>query len=66
MNKHIEYSKFNALHFITFTEEQKLRLKAYFNIRNERGAASRFQILRSLVRTKAFTRSVYPPNWKIS
>ncbi|MBK9637217.1 MAG: hypothetical protein IPO63_05175 [Bacteroidetes bacterium] len=58
--------EFNALHFISFSEEQKERLREYFQLRQERGEPSRFQILRRLVRTKAFTRSVYPPDWKVS
>ena len=58
--------EFNALHFISFSEEQKERLREYFQLRSERGEPSRFQILRRLARTKAFTRSVYPPNWKIA
>ena len=58
--------EFNALHFISLSEEQKVRLKEYLQVREVRGKPSRFQILRGLVRTKAFTRSVYPPNWKVA
>lgn len=58
--------EFNALHFISLTEDQKVRLREYIQIREVRGKPSRFQILRGLVRTKAFTRTVYPPNWKVS
>ncbi len=58
--------EFNALHFISLTEDQKERLREYIQLREVRGKPSRFQILRGLVRTKAFTRSVYPPNWKVA
>lgn len=56
--------EFNVLHFLSFSEEQRERLREYFQLRQERSEPSRFQILRRLVRTKAFTRSVYPPDWK--
>lgn len=62
----MKIQEFNALHFISLSEEQKERLREYFQLRQERGAPSRFQILRRLVRTKSFTRTVYPPNWKVS
>lgn len=62
----MRFKEFNALHFISFSEEQKERLRAYFQLRQERVEPSRFQILRRLARTKAFTRTVYPPNWKVS
>jgi hypothetical protein len=58
--------EFNALHFISLTEDQKERLREYIQIREVRGEPSRYQILRRLARTKAFTRTVYPPNWKVS
>ena len=66
MNKAMRIQEFNALHFISLTEDQKERLKEYIQLREIRGKPSRFQILRGLVRTKAFTRSVYPPNWKVA
>jgi hypothetical protein len=58
--------EFNALHFIALSEEQRERLRAYLQLREERGTPSRFQILRRLAKTKAYTRSIYPPNWKVS
>ena len=66
MNKAMRIQEFNALHFISLSEDQKERLREYLQIREVRGKPSRLQILRGLVRTKAFTRSVYPPNWKVA
>ena len=66
MNKAMRIQEFNALHFISLSEDQKERLREYLQIRKVRGKPSRLQILRGLVRTKAFTRSVYPPNWKVA
>lgn len=52
-------------YFIPATAEQEMLMKKYLKIRALIGAPSRMKILRQLVRTRPYTRSVYPPSWRV-
>jgi len=59
-------SEFCQGYFKPTTIEQLNLLERFLAIRIINGEPSKFSILRNLVKTKPFTKSIYPPNWRIS
>lgn len=59
-------NEFCSEYFLPRTDEQQTLMDRYRKIRNEYGEPSKMTILRRLARTRPFTRTVYPPNWKVA
>ncbi len=59
-------NEFCTGYFLPKNEEQESLMNEYKKRRALYGEPSRMQILRHLVRTRPFTKSTYPPDWKFS
>lgn len=59
-------NEFCTEYFLPKNDEQQMLMNEYKKLRALFGEPSRIKILRSLVRTRPHTKSIYPPNWKIS
>jgi len=59
-------NEFCSEYFLPRTDEQQSLMHRYRKIRSEFGEPSKMTILRRLARTRPFTRTVYPPDWKIA
>jgi hypothetical protein len=59
-------NEFSEGNFKPRTDEQQHLLERFLRLRNERGEPSRFRILRRLARTRHFTKSIYPPDWRFA
>lgn len=59
-------NEFCSEYFLPKTDEQQSLMNRYKKIRITTGEPSRFSILRRLARTRPYTRSIYPPDWKFS
>ncbi len=59
-------NEFCSEYFLPRTDEQQTLMDRYRKIRNEYGEPSKMTILRRLARTRPFTRTVYPPNWRVA
>jgi hypothetical protein len=59
-------NEFCTGYFLPKNEEQESLMNEYKRKRALFGEPSRIQILRQLVKTRPFTKSVYPPNWRIA
>lgn len=57
------YSEFSQSLFKPLTERQLELLENIRTWRKRNGLPHRLRFLRSLVRTRKFTRTVYPPGW---
>jgi hypothetical protein len=58
-------NEFSPDYFKPQTDEQQGLLRRFLQIRHLYGEPSRILVLRGLARTRPFTKSIYPPNWKI-
>ena len=59
-------SEFCQGYFKPTTKEQLSLFERFLAFRILNGAPSKFSILRNLARTKPFTKSTYPPNWRVN
>jgi hypothetical protein len=59
-------NEFCSEYFLPKTDEQQSLMDRYRKIRTEVGEPSKMTILRRLVRTRPFTRTIYPPNWRVA
>jgi hypothetical protein len=50
--------------YFTKSEQQRMLFEDILRLREIFGAPHRIAYLRSLVRTRRYTRTVYPPGWK--
>jgi hypothetical protein len=57
-------NEFSQNYFKPVNENQNSLIEEFKKIRAKRGMPSRLRILRTLVRTRHFTHTVYPPGWK--
>jgi len=58
-------NEFNQRYFRPQSEEQQSLLDRFLTLRSEYGHPSRIGILRNLAKTRKYTRSIYPPDWKV-
>ncbi|MBP7168279.1 MAG: hypothetical protein KBB64_11480 [Bacteroidia bacterium] len=65
-NEAMLMNEFCSGYFLPKTTEQQSLMDRYKTIRSQVGEPSKMAILRRLVRTRPFTRTVYPPNWKVA
>lgn len=59
-------NEFSEGNFKPRTAEQQNLLERFLRLRNDCGQPSRFRIMRRLARTRHFTKTVYPPNWRFA
>ncbi len=66
MQSNMLLSEFSQNHFTPNDERQWSLLDDIKEYRSKFGITNRIQILRALARTRPYTRTVYPQNWKSS
>ncbi len=59
-------NEFSEGNFKPRTKEQLSLFEEFIKFRLENGYPSKFTILRNLAKTRHYTKTIYPPNWKIS
>ncbi len=59
-------SEFCQGYFKPTTKEQVNLFERFLAFRTTNGVPSKYSILRNLVRTRPFTKTIYPPNWQIN
>lgn len=59
------FERFYMGYFKPQNERQESLLEDIKTVKSIRGSTGKFSILRSLVRTRKHTRTVYPPGWKL-
>jgi hypothetical protein len=58
------YNEFEADEFRPLNDNQQKLAETIISLRSQTGTPDKMQYLRSLARTRQFTRTVYPPGWK--
>jgi hypothetical protein len=58
------YNEFVPAHFRPLDDDQQKLAETIITMRTQSGGPDKMQYLRSLARTRQFTRTVYPPGWK--
>jgi hypothetical protein len=57
-------NEFSQLYFKPVSDTQMMLVESIKRLRMSEGAPHRFKILRSVAKTRKYTRSTYPPGWK--
>jgi hypothetical protein len=58
-------NEFCSGYFRPQSDDEQVRLERFLRLRSQEGEPSRFKILRRLARTRPFTRTIYPPDWRV-
>ena len=59
------FNEFVAGYFRPLDDNQQKLADTIITIRSQEGLPNTLQYQRSLARTRQFTRTVYPPGWKV-
>lgn len=57
-------NEFCQLYFKPSSDNQLSLVESIRRLRTEEGAPHKYRILRSVAKTRKYTRSTYPPGWK--
>ena len=57
-------NEFCQLYFKPTSENQLLLVESIKRLRSSEGSPHKMRILRSLAKTRKYTRSTYPPGWR--
>ena len=59
------YNEFVSAYFRPLDDNQQKLAETIISIRSQSGHPDKTQYLKSLERTRQYTRTVYPPGWKM-
>jgi hypothetical protein len=57
-------NEFSETYYKQLNDDQKELLRRFQQLRDASGWPPRMKLLRSLAKTRKFTRTVYPPGWR--
>ncbi len=57
-------NEFSETYYKQLNDDQKELLRRFQQLRDASGWPPKFKMLRSVVKTRKFTRTVYPPGWR--